>query len=160
MHKTILHIGSNIGDLAVNLKEGVMLIEKYIGNIIAESKLYTTQAWGLQDQNDFLNKALIIETELSAHDLLTKCQEIESEIGRVKKVKWGPRIIDIDIIFFDDLILETEDLVIPHPRMHERNFVLFPLAEIIPDWKHPILSSSVEQLKKHSSDTLLTNEVI
>ena len=152
MQKTILHIGSNVGDAKANLDRCVELIKERIGECMSLSSIYLTQAWGLEDQNDFLNQALEISTILGLELVLEKCIEIEAEMGREKNVKWGPRIIDIDIIFYGEEVMESTSLTVPHPRMHNRNFVLYPLAEIIPEWKHPILGKSIAELKESSSD--------
>ena len=152
MQKTILHIGSNVGDAKANLDRCVELIKERIGECMSLSSIYLTQAWGLEDQNDFLNQALEISTTLGLELVLEKCIEIEAEMGREKNVKWGPRIIDIDIIFYGEEVMESTSLTVPHPRMHNRNFVLYPLAEIIPEWKHPILGKSIAELKESSSD--------
>lgn len=160
MHKTVLHIGSNLGDASVHLATCVQMIEGQIGRIETASKIYRTQAWGVTDQDDFLNQGLLVSTIFTAEELLVNCQRIEEELGRKRTTRWGPRIIDIDIIFYDDVIFNRDDLHIPHPRMHERNFVLFPLAEIIPAWEHPILSQSIAQLKEQSLDSQLIKEIL
>lgn len=152
MQKTILHIGSNVGDAKANLERCVGLIEERIGTCKSLSSVYLTQAWGLENQNDFLNQALEIETLLSIEAVLETCMAIEAKMGREKNIKWGPRIIDIDIIFYGQEILESDNLIVPHPRMHDRNFVLYPLAEIIPEWLHPILGKSIAELKESSPD--------
>lgn len=154
MHKAILHIGSNVGDRLSYLSKCRRLIASKIGKIETSSSVYETEAWGLKDQDAFLNQAFKVATTLDITDLLSMCQEIESRLNRERKIKWGPRTMDIDIIFYDDIEMDEEDLTIPHPRMHERNFVLFPLNEIVPDWQHPKLGKSVQQLINESQDPL------
>ena len=155
MQKTILHIGSNVGDVKANLKRCITLIEEGIGNCTLVSSTYLTEAWGLEEQNDFLNQALEVETNFSLLLVLEKCMRIEAKMGRERNIRWGPRIIDIDIIFYGEEIFDSKGLTVPHPRMHTRNFVLFPLAEIIPDWRHPILGKTIAELKESSPDQQL-----
>ena len=159
MHNVILHIGSNEGDRKLNLELALDLIQKKIGRNLGLSGVYETEAWGFTNQNSFLNQAIIIETELSATDLLRELMLIEDELGRIRHYKWGPRIIDIDIIFYDDITLDSDILTIPHPRMQERNFVLKPLNEIIPNYKHPILNKSISELTEDSMDSLSVLEI-
>ncbi|MCL4109842.1 UNVERIFIED_CONTAM: hypothetical protein GTU68_028751 [Idotea baltica] len=152
MHKAILHIGSNIESRIKNLELCAKYIGEKTGNIVKSSAIYETEAWGLKDQNSFLNQAFEIETSLDIYELLETCQEIELLLQRNREIRWGPRTIDIDIIFYDNLIINNEIIDLPHPRMHERNFVLFPLSEIIPEWHHPILNKSVIELKNNTQD--------
>ena len=128
-------------------------IEERIGRILKFSKYYKTAAWGKEDQDDFLNTAILVKSALSGEELITTVLEIESELGRQREEKWGPRIIDIDIIFYNTDIIKTSELEIPHPRMAERNFVLIPLMEIAGDYLHPQLNITVEDLYLNSLDT-------
>jgi 2-amino-4-hydroxy-6-hydroxymethyldihydropteridine diphosphokinase len=139
-------IGSNLGNREANCRQAVELLEKKGILIKKKSSLYETEPWGIKDQPLFLNMAIEIETELIPGELLKVLQDIETEIGREKTLKWGPRIIDLDILFFDDIILNEDNLKIPHPFMHERDFVLKPLQEIAPDMKHPVLQLSISEL--------------
>ncbi len=152
MHKTILHIGSNIGDRHTYLSFAIQRIAHRIGDITLLSKIYETEAWGGISQHPFLNQALEVETDLSADLILKKCQEIELEAERIREVKWGPRTLDIDLILYDNEIIESPELTIPHPRMQERNFVMVPVSEIAPHWIHPLLNESMEVLKEKSTD--------
>ena len=152
MHKAVLHIGSNVGDCHDHLKVCASYIKSSIGEIESVSDIYTTKAWGYVNQDDFLNQAFVVITDLNIFELLKECQKIEMEMGRIKGVKWGPRIIDIDIIFYDDVIYESESLTLPHPQMHKRNFVLLPLNDLIPEYQHPILAQSISDLLKHTKD--------
>jgi len=153
VHIAILHIGSNLGNRKAYLAKCKFLLEEKVGKISKESKFYQTEAWGLKNQDDFINQAFVVETELNLQDLLYNCQHIEALLHRKREVRWGPRTIDIDIIFYNNEVVSDGDVVVPHPRMHERNFVLHPLAEIVPEYIHPILKKSVQELKSGSKDT-------
>jgi 2-amino-4-hydroxy-6-hydroxymethyldihydropteridine diphosphokinase len=152
MHKVILHIGSNVGNKLKYLAVCKRLIKEKIGRVVKSSSIFETEAWGLKNQDSFLNQAFEVSTNLGPESILEICQEIEALLSRERSVRWGPRTIDIDIIFYDNLIIEDDLLSIPHPRMHERNFVLIPLNEIAPQWEHPILNKSVHQLLEESQD--------
>lgn len=108
--------------------------------------MHETEPWGMKDQPRFINMVLEIETELEPEELLGILKDIEKKVGREESFKWGPRTIDLDILLFDDITLNRDDLKIPHPLMQERDFVLRPLCEIAPDKKHPVLRSSMDEL--------------
>ena len=127
MHTVYLLTGSNIGDSELNLLNASKFIQNQIGKVIASSHVYKTEPWGNKDQQLFLNQVLKVETELEPHQLLKTILEIENSMGRNRKIKWEPRIIDIDILFFNDEIIDQENLQIPHPLIHERRFTLIPL---------------------------------
>ena len=135
-HQIILGLGGNLGDRKANLRQAVQALAKWV-TIQAISPIYQTVPWGLADQPDFLNLCLAATTTLDPLPLLTQIKKIEAELGRQPGVRWGPRLIDIDILFYDDLILNTESLTIPHPHLAERAFVLAPLADLVPDFRHP-----------------------
>lgn len=155
MNKAYLLIGGNMGDRLANLEMAKLAIHKEIGPILLSSSMYETAAWGKEDQPAFLNQALLIETNLIAHDLMMALLAIEKNMGRIRQEHLGPRTIDLDIIFFNDQIIDTENLTIPHPQMQKRNFVLSPLKEIAPNFIHPILKKSITQLLMDCEDPLL-----
>ena len=131
MVKAFLSLGSNMGDRVEYLSKAIDKIAQIQGcNILNKSRVYETEPWGYENQEAFLNLCISIETSLSPYELLESLQTIELELDRVRKIHWGPRTIDIDILLFDDIICEDDKLTIPHPRMSERAFVLIPLYDI------------------------------
>jgi 2-amino-4-hydroxy-6-hydroxymethyldihydropteridine diphosphokinase len=158
MNLAYLLIGGNMGDRLKNLDKTKELISGSCGSIIRSSSVFETAAWGKTDQPDFLNQALLLETSLSALDLLRSLLAVEHQMGRFRGVKYGPRIIDIDMIFFNDDIVDLPDLKIPHPQMQNRRFVLTPLAEIAPNLVHPVLGRSMTQLLSECPDQLAVNK--
>ncbi|GAC1395665.1 MAG: hypothetical protein NVS2B8_17650 [Vulcanimicrobiaceae bacterium] len=124
-------LGSNVGDAVAHVETALAALERH-GRLRARSSLYRTAAWGVQAQPDFINAAALLETLLAPHDLLAALKALEAELGRVATFRWGPRVIDLDILAYDDVTLREPDLVIPHERLHERAFALVPLAEIDP----------------------------
>ena len=153
MHIIYLLTGSNIGDSELNLLKASKFIHQQIGKVVAASHVYKTEPWGNKDQQVFLNQVLKIETQLEPKQLLKTILEIENQMGRDRKIKWEPRIIDIDILFYDDQIIDEENLQIPHPLLHERRFTLVPLNEIASSFIHPKLNKSISQLLKICADT-------
>ncbi len=129
MPRAGIGLGSNLGDPAANVRAGIDALGE-VGTVTASSRLYRTKPWGRTDQPDFCNAAAIVETELSPRDLLQRIKELERTLGRKESERWGPRAIDFDILFYDELQLNEPGLQIPHPRLRERAFALVPLAEI------------------------------
>jgi 2-amino-4-hydroxy-6-hydroxymethyldihydropteridine diphosphokinase len=152
--QVILHTGGNLGARYPNLKLARRHIHQCIGPITRESNVYQTQAWGVTDQPDFLNQALLVETTLSPWQVLKQILLIEQRMGRKRTDKWTARLIDIDLLFYEDEIINTPDLIVPHPYLHLRNFVLAPLVEIAPQQWHPILHSTAAELYEQSTDPL------
>lgn len=127
-------LGSNIGDKAANIDTAIaMLTRDGDVRLVARSRKYRSAPWGVMDQDWFVNAAISIATELSAHALLHKCQHVENEMGRVRKQRWGPRLIDVDVLTYRDQIIDTADLKVPHPLIAERSFVLLPLRDVARD---------------------------
>jgi 2-amino-4-hydroxy-6-hydroxymethyldihydropteridine diphosphokinase len=153
LHNCILHLGTNIGAKTNNLQLAEMMISSRIGNISKSSEIYKTAAWGKEDQDDFLNKAIISQTNLTPDEVLSEIHIIEAKLGRQRIEKWGPRIIDIDIIFYGEKIIKKPNLIIPHPHLTNRNFVLIPLMDIIPEFVHPELEQSITELNELCTDT-------
>ena len=154
MNTVYLLLGSNIGNSKTSLAKAITQIEKQIGTITRLSSLYTTAAWGNTRQPDFLNRVIIVKTALSALQTMQTILVIEEEMGRIRTVKNAPRIIDIDILFFNKEIIELEQLSIPHPQIQNRRFVLVPLNQLSPNLMHPVLKSSVHQLLLYCPDRL------
>ena len=153
MNKVYLGLGANLGDRKRNLREAIEQIGEHIGKILNSSSVYETAPWGFDAETDFLNMATEVETELSPPDLLKRIFEIESKLGRERtQDRYSSRIIDIDILFYDDLIVDQKGLKIPHRLIHERRFVLAPLCEIAPDLVHPILKKSIRVLLEECRD--------
>jgi 2-amino-4-hydroxy-6-hydroxymethyldihydropteridine diphosphokinase len=149
-----LLIGGNLGDRKVNLLTAISLINELCGPLTRSSSIYETEAWGKTDQPSFLNQALEISTSLNARQLMRKILTIEKEMGRVRMEKLGPRIIDIDILLYENEIHDLRFLKIPHPEMHNRRFVLVPLAEIDPTLQHPVLKKTIAELLEECPDNL------
>lgn len=135
------------------------MIDNHIGEIIRASSVYETSAWGKTDQADFLNQAILVSTEKSAANVLEQIYLIEGKMGRQHQEKWGPRIIDIDIIFHGSEIIQTESLKVPHPEFSNRNFVLDPLAELVPHFVDPITKKTIIELKNICSDNSAVNRL-
>jgi len=152
MNQVFLQLGSNLGDREQLLFSATTLIADKIGVVLCRSKLYESTPWRVEGQENYLNQIVKIETELTAQETLQSALDIEEELGRVRIEKWGERLIDIDIVFFNDEIIETADLCVPHKHMHERNFVLEPLKEIAPDYIHPKYKKSISELLEQSQD--------
>ncbi|MEY4052368.1 MAG: 2-amino-4-hydroxy-6-hydroxymethyldihydropteridine diphosphokinase [Chitinophagia bacterium] len=153
MNNVYLLIGGNMGDRMANLACARDSINIKCGSIISSSSIYETEAWGYKDQPTFLNQALALETTLEAEKLLEEILKIEIALGRKREIPLGPRNIDIDIIYYNNEIIDTSNLTIPHPSMAERKFVLLPLTEIAGSFIHPILQKTNEVLLKECGDS-------
>lgn len=145
-HIIYLSLGSNLGDRAVNLQKASAYLAPKV-QIIIQSSIYETEPWGYSDQPSFLNQVLKASTSLEPPDLLAFLKDIELTMGRQETFRFGPRLIDLDILFYNDLVLDTPNLTIPHPRIPERAFVLIPLYEIAPDLIHPVKNKTIGELK-------------
>lgn len=154
MNKAFLLTGGNLGDRQQNLSTARTCITEQCGKIIAASSLYETAAWGNTNQTAFLNQALEISTLFNARQLIRRLLKIEKQMGRVRKEKYGPRLIDIDILLFNNETYNYHFLKLPHPEMQKRRFALLPLAEIAPDEIHPVLNKTITALLKECKDEL------
>lgn len=146
-------LGGNLGDRIVFLQKSQQLLRQEFGQPVLVSSIYETEPWGFDHEQSFLNQVIVCKTNLKPLEVLNKAQAIEEQLGRVrKKNRYSERTIDIDILFYDRLVIETDRLQIPHPRIRERMFVLAPLLEIAPEFVHPVIKKSVKELKKECLD--------
>jgi 2-amino-4-hydroxy-6-hydroxymethyldihydropteridine diphosphokinase len=159
MNSAYLITGGNMGQRDEQLAYAARLIEERCGTIIDRSSLYETAAWGKTDQDSFLNQALVVETTLNVRDVLNEILYIENLMGRDRIEKYGPRIIDIDIIFFNHQVMKEDGLTIPHPEMAKRRFVLEPLNQVIPAYIHPVYYKTVSELLSECTDTLPVKKI-
>ena len=153
MNTVYLQLGSNLGEREQLISAAVQEISEHVGKVNVRSQIYESNPWRVDGQEHYLNQLIEVKTLLSAEETLATILKIELDLGRVRIEKWGERLIDIDIIFFNNEIIETADLCIPHKHLHERNFVLAPLNEIAPDFIHPKYNKTVSQLFNQSKDT-------
>ena len=144
-HTVYLALGSNLGDRLANLKQAIVALPPQM-EVSAKSSVYETPPWGYEDQPRFLNQVIKAKTYLDPEPLLKHLKRLEIALGRKESFPNGPRLIDMDILFYDDLVLNTAALVIPHPRLHERGFVLLPLIDINPELVHPINKKNVREM--------------
>jgi 2-amino-4-hydroxy-6-hydroxymethyldihydropteridine diphosphokinase len=144
-HRVFIGLGTNLGDRLANLQAAIQSLLPKV-HLSAVSPIYETPPWGVLDQPDFLNQVIEAETELYPSELLKFLKQIEKQLGRVASVRYGPRLIDLDILLYDEWILDLPDLTIPHPQMENRAFVLFPLANLAPDLRHPVSGKTIQQL--------------
>lgn len=155
-----LLLGSNLGNREHNLELAIREIGRLLGPIITASSVYKTAAWGNTDQPEFYNQVVVATTGKSPEEALRAILNIEDQLGRKRTEKWGSRIIDIDILFWDDQVISTPELTIPHPGIPQRRFTLIPLLEISPDFVHPVLQKSVHELLQDCTDTLPVEKVL
>jgi 2-amino-4-hydroxy-6-hydroxymethyldihydropteridine diphosphokinase len=154
MHRAVLLLGSNLGDRFQHLQAAVRAMAKNAGSIAQVSAVYETQPWGVTGQPNYLNAALILHTSLQPQLLLDTLKTIEQQEGRTDRKKYAPRTLDIDILFYDDLVFNSKELTIPHPKLHLRKFALIPLAEVEARFVHPALKKSIGQLLSECTDPL------
>jgi len=152
MTQLFLSLGGNLGNTREIFEGAYPLIEKKVGKISVYSSIYQTQAWGPIPQADFLNQVLLVNTSLKAEACLAEILEIEREFGRERKERWGPRTLDLDILYYGDKVIAESDLSIPHPRIAERKFILIPLAEIAPTFTDPASRKTMVTLLADCSD--------
>ncbi|WP_181306836.1 2-amino-4-hydroxy-6-hydroxymethyldihydropteridine diphosphokinase [Rufibacter sp. XAAS-G3-1] len=158
MPKLYVLLGSNLGDRVFYLTEATTRLAAVFGKTALKSKFYETAAWGLTNQPSFLNQVLVFDTSLSPKVVLALTQQIEQELGRIRKERWGARVIDIDLLFYGQEILETPHLHLPHPQLHLRRFTLTPLAEVAPEFIHPVLQKTIAELLAECPDELEVKE--
>src|SRR5262245_29514015 len=149
-----LLLGSNIGDREAHLYFAIREINARAGKILKASSVYETEPWGVTNQANYLNAAVLLETDLDPESLIHRLRDLEREAGRTDQKKYAPRTLDIDILFYDHLVWKSEDLIIPHPKLHLRRFALVPLAELNSRFIHPLLHHSVEELLQSCTDPL------
>jgi 2-amino-4-hydroxy-6-hydroxymethyldihydropteridine diphosphokinase len=152
-------LGSNQGNSIEQLKLAVQHIKGEVGSIEKSSSVYQTAAWGNTDQAPFSNQVILVRTEKNAEDVLRILLGIEKKMGRKRVVKWEPRMIDLDILFYNDLIMEEPNLTIPHPHLHQRRFTLVPLVEIDENWVHPKLNKTMQELLESCEDKLSVEKI-
>jgi len=152
-HQIFLGLGSNLGNREENLLTAQKLIEEKVGKIRSKSSVYETAAWGITEQNAFLNQVIEVETSFSPSAVLHLVLKIEKDMGRIREIKWGERSIDIDILYYNNEIISTENLVIPHSFIQERKFVLVPLCDIAQDFIHPKLQQTNLELLEKCQDS-------
>jgi len=152
-------LGSNLGDRTAILQQARQMISENAGTILSQSSIYETEPWGLLDQPAFLNQAIEIDTAEEPESLLKILLQTEQELGRIRKVRWGARLIDIDILYYKDLVQYSPALILPHPRLHQRNFALIPLAEIAPEFLDPKSGKTVAQLLAACPDVSVVSKI-
>lgn len=159
MIDVFLLLGSNLGDREGYLQKAIGLIEAELGRVTQKSSIYETEAWGKTDEPNYLNQVVRINTTLSARQVLEKVLQIETKMGRIREEKWGSRIIDVDILFYGQDIINEPGLIVPHPELHNRKFTLEPLNEMVSDLQHPVLKKSIFQLKSELKDDLIVKKL-
>ena len=146
MPTVYIGIGSNLGKREKNCEQAIKLLTENGANITRRSSMIETEPWGVKDQPRFINMAVEVETLLVPEELLSLLKNIEIDVGRKDTIRWGPRVIDLDILFYDELVVKTDRLEVPHQGISKREFVLRPLAEIVPDKVHPVLGKKIREL--------------
>jgi len=151
-YPVFLLLGANLGDRETTLSKAIELISERIASVISVSSLYETAPWGVEDQPAYLNQVIQIVTDKEANVVLKEALAIEKELGRERRLRWGARVIDIDMLYHNDSVMSSEVLEVPHPRLHQRKFTLVPLAEIAPAFVHPVLQKTNKQLLDECTD--------
>lgn len=161
MEKVFIALGGNVGKVSENFEIVTLKIKEMIGPVIKQSSLYKTEPWGNKNQDDFLNQVIYVETNKSPDEVLKNILSIEKAMGRNrnKDNQFAPRSIDIDILFYNEEIINKDNLIIPHPRLHLRNFVLTPLMEIAPELIHPLFNKPIKELYKNNSDLSVVKNI-
>ena len=154
MNGIYLIIGGNLGNREANLRAGIDALEQWVGPVLKKSSIYETAAWGKEDEPAYLNQVLIIESSLTAQQTMQTALQIEHQLGRIRHEKWAARTLDIDLLFFNQEVINKPGLTIPHPRIAERRFVLIPLCEVAPEMIHPLLNKTMKVLLDECYDTL------
>lgn len=156
MNRSVLLMGGNLGDVLETFSMARKLLAEKVGEIESESSVYVSSAWGFESENLFYNQVLVVNTMYSAGELLDRLLEIEKNFGRTRIVGQGyqSRTLDLDILFFNQEVIHTENIQIPHPRLHLRNFTLVPLAELMQDFVHPVLGVKIKELLDQSTDKI------
>ena len=153
MKHVFLSLGGNLGNTQEIFERTYPMIENKVGPILQKSSLYQTAAWGFTDQADFINQVILLQTSLKPHEILNEIQAIEKEQGRKRLITWGPRTLDLDILFIEQEIIQESELQVPHPHIQDRKFILIPLHEIAADWIHPVFKKSAKELLMETKDT-------
>jgi 2-amino-4-hydroxy-6-hydroxymethyldihydropteridine diphosphokinase len=160
INQLFLSLGGNLGNTREIFEGAYPLIEKKIGKISVYSSIYQTEAWGPIQQADFLNQVILVSTSLAPQACLTEMLAIEKEFGRERKERWGPRTLDLDILYYSDVVIAEADLTVPHPRIVDRKFILTPLAEIAPFYVDPTSGKSMVELLDSCTDTSQVNRFV
>ena len=153
------NLGSNIGERRVNIEKALELLDSYGIKVLEKSSFYDTEPWGLSHQANFLNIVVKAETEMDPQALVTLCGETERQLGRIDSIRWGPRVIDVDLLLYDDVIVDEEKCTVPHYLMHKRKFVLVPLVEIAPSVMHPVFKKTASELLEECEDNGVVERV-
>lgn len=154
MHQAYILLGTNLGNRLSYLQQAKAFISQQVGEVLAISSIYETAAWGLTEQPSFYNQVLIVKTLSEPENLMQQLLAIETQLGRIRTIKFGPRTIDIDILLIDDLVNHSAILQLPHPALPQRRFALMPLAEVAPSLCHPVEKKTISQLLQACTDTL------
>jgi 2-amino-4-hydroxy-6-hydroxymethyldihydropteridine diphosphokinase len=160
IHTVAIGLGSNIEPREYYLNSAMDVISKEIGLIEKKSSVFETAAWGNTNQSDFLNQVVLVSTHKKPEDLIINLQQIEHQFHRTRWEHWGPRTIDLDILYFGDEVFESSSLKIPHVRLHERKFVLLPLLEVSPDWIHPVIHKKITELVECCTDSGMVKKIV